>query len=585
MRSTPEDEPAPRANEHLAGIKTPDRATREILEVARSVLDELDLDVVLERVLEAAQELTHARYAALGVLSEAKTGLSRFITKGIDDATHARIGALPSGRGVLGALISEPAPLRLTDVGAHPRSYGFPAGHPPMHTFLGVPILVGGSPYGNLYLTEKAHGVDFSEADEQAVTVLAEFAGVAIDHARRYTGAEQRRDELERTVAALEATTQIAHAVGGETDLDLILELVAKRGRALVSARALVIELKQGNALTIAAGAGELPPDVVGERVGLEDTVASYAIRTRRTQRLEDTLNRARFDEHGLGHLGISAEAGLVVPLVFHGGASGALIAIDRLHGGPAFSAEDERLLEAFAGSAATAVAMAQTVASERRRQRLAAAESERTRWARELHDDTLQSLSALRIGLSTAGRSGRSEVLTDAVAQAIGQLEDAISNLRALITDLRPAALDDLGVRAALEGLAERAARHGIEVDVSVELHEEDGRKSTRHSSELETAVYRLVQEALTNATKHGGATRAVVEVHEDAAGVHLSVRDDGSGFDPDEATDGFGLLGMHERVELLGGDLAIVSGPGGGTVVRASLPSQRRADQRLAG
>ncbi len=584
MKSTPENEPTVGASEHSPGNETPDHVTREILEVARSVLDELDLDVVLERVLEAAQELTRARYAALGVLSEAKTGLSRFITKGIDDATHTRIGALPSGRGVLGALISEPAPLRLADVGGHPRSYGFPAAHPPMHTFLGVPILVRGSPYGNLYLTEKARGVEFSEADEQAVIVLAEFAGVAIDHARRYTGAEQRRGELERTVAALEATTQIAHAVGGETDLELILELVAKRGRALVSARALVIELKQGSALTIAAGAGELPPGVVGERVGLDDTVASHAIRTRRTQRLEDTLNRARFDEHGLGHLGMRADAGLVVPLVFHGGASGALIAIDRLHGGPAFSAEDERLLEAFAVSAATAVAMAQTVASERRRQRLAAAEGERTRWARELHDDTLQSLSALRIGLSTAGRSGRPEALTEAVGQAVGQLEDAISNLRALITDLRPAALDDLGVRAALEGLTERAARHGIEVDVSVELHEEDGRESARHTSELETAVYRLVQEALTNATKHGGATRAVVEVREDATGVHLSVRDDGSGFDPGEATDGFGLLGMHERVELLGGELTIVSEPGSGTVVRASLPSQRRADQRLA-
>ncbi len=585
MRSPPQHGPEAPDEELALGDRRLDRATRGILEVARSVLAELDLDVVLERVLEAAQELTQSRYAALGVLSDAKTGLARFITRGMDEDTHARIGALPSGRGVLGALITEPVPLRLSDVGCHPRSYGFPAGHPPMHAFLGVPILVEGAPYGNLYLTEKSGGVEFSEADEQAVAVLAEFAGVAIDHARRYTGAEQRRDELERTVAALEATTQIAHAVGGETDLELILELVAKRGRALVSARALVIELKQPNGLVIAAGAGDLPRDVIGQRFALEDTVASHAMRTRRTQRLEDTLNRVRFDEHGLGHLGMQVDAGLVVPLVYHGGANGALIAIDRIHGGPAFSGEDERLLEAFAVSAATAVAMAQAVASERRRQRLAAAEGERTRWARELHDDTLQSLSALRIGLSTAGRSERSEALAEAVGQAIGQLEDAITNLRALITDLRPAALDDLGVQAALEGLAERAARYDIEVDVSVDLHFEQGRESARHTSELETAVYRIVQEALTNATKHGGAKRAVVEVHEDAAGVHLSVRDDGAGFDPGQSSGGFGLLGMRERVELLGGDLAIVSAPGSGTVVRASLPGQRRDDQRLAG
>lgn len=562
-----------------------DRTTEGILEVARSVLADLDLDQVLDRVLESAQELTEARYAALGVLNESRTELARFLTKGIDEAAHGMIGALPRGRGVLGALINEPVPLRLDNVGRHPRSYGFPAGHPPMHSFLGVPILVGGTPYGNLYLTEKAGGAQFSDADEQAVAVLAEFAGVAIDHARRYTGARERRDELERTVAALEATTQIARAVGGETDLDVILELVAKRGRALVSARALLIELKLRDQLVIAAGAGELPADLIGQCVALEDTVASHAMRSGRAQRLEDELTRARFSEGGLGRLGVSADGGLAVPLVFRGRTHGVLLALDRLHDGPAFSAEDERLLEAFAASAASAVATAQSIASERSRQRLAAAEGERRRWARELHDETLQSLSALRIGLSTAGRSERPEALPQAVAQAVDQLEDAIANLRALITDLRPAALDELGVQAALEGLAERSARHGLEVDVSVELAYEQGGSSTRHTPELETAIYRLVQEALTNASKHGAARRAVVEIHERDATVHLSVRDDGDGFDPDAETDGFGLLGMRERVDLLGGELLIDSAPGQGATVKASLPAQLRAHERLAG
>jgi len=563
-----------------------DRATHGILEVARSVLAELDLDVVLDRVLESAQDLTEARYAALGVLNDSKTELARFLTKGIDPRTHATIGALPSGRGVLGALIKDPQPLRLADVGQHPRSYGFPTGHPPMHAFLGVPIIAGGTPFGNLYLTEKAGGEEFSEADEQAVMVLAEFAGVAIDHARRYTGTRERRDELERIVAAFEATTQIARAVGGETDLDVILELVAKRGRALVSARALLIELKQPNGLVVAAGAGELPTGLIGQCVPLEGTVASHAMRTLRTQRLEDELNRARFDEHGVGRLGVSAESGLVVPLAFRGSTHGVLIAIDRIHDGPAFSIEDERLLESFAVSAATAVATAQSIASERQRQRLAAAEGERQRWARELHDDTLQSLSALRIGLSGAARSDRPEALEQAVRLAVDHLEEAIANLRALITDLRPAALDELGVQAAVEGLAERTSRHGIEVDVSVELAYEQGRETTRPLAELETALYRIVQEALTNATKHGRAKRAVVEIREDADAVHLSVRDDGDGFDPASDTDGFGLMGMRERVELLGGELRIESSPGSGVLVVASVPVvQRRAPERLAG
>jgi signal transduction histidine kinase len=562
-----------------------DRTTQGILDVARSVLADLDLDLVLDRVLDSAQELTEARYAALGVLNESRTELASFLTRGIDEAAHAAIGVLPRGRGVLGALISDPAPLRLADVGDHPHSYGFPAEHPPMKSFLGVPILVGGTPFGNLYLTEKAGGAQFSDVDEQAVGALAEFAGVAIDHARRYTGASERGDELERTVAALEATTQIARAVEGETDLEVVLELVAKRGRALVSARALLIELTRRNELVIAAGAGELPAGLVGQSVPLEDTVASHAMRTGRSQRLEDELNRARFDEHGLGRLGVQAQGGLAVPLVFRGRTHGVLLALDRLHDGPAFSAEDERLLEAFAASAASAVATAQSIASERSRQRLAAAEGERTRWARELHDETLQSLSALRIGLSTAARSDRPEALGQAVRQAVDQLEEAIANLRGLITDLRPAALDELGVQAALEGLAERTARHGLDVDMSVELADRDGRESARHTPEVETALYRIVQETLTNASKHGQAKRAVVEIREQDATVHLSVRDDGDGFDPDRDTDGFGLLGVRERVELLGGELLIDSAPGRGTVIRVSIPVRGRAEERLAG
>ncbi len=562
-----------------------DRTTQGILDVARSVLAELDLDQVLDRVLESAQGLTEARYAALGVLNESRTELASFLTRGIEESAHAQIGALPRGRGVLGALITEPTPLRLDDVGRHPRSYGFPAGHPPMHTFLGVPILVGGTPFGNLYLTEKAGGADFSDVDEEAVAVLAEFAGVAIDHARRYTGASERRDELERTVAALEATTQIARAVGGETDLEVILELVAKRGRALVSARALLIELTQRDELVVAAGAGELPQGLIGRSVPLSDTVASQALRTGRAQRLEDELNRARFDEHGLGQLGLQASGGLAVPLVFRGQTYGVLLALDRIHGGPAFSAEDERLLHAFAASAASAVATAKSIASERDRQRLAAAEGERRRWARELHDETLQSLSALRIGLSSAGRSDRPEALGEAVRHAVEHLEEAISDLRALITDLRPAALDELGVKAAIEGLAERTARHSLDVDVSVELAWEQGLAPTRPSPELETAIYRIVQEALTNASKHGGAKRAVVEIREEDSLVQMSIRDDGSGFTPHVETDGFGLLGMRERTDLLGGRLLIDSAPGQGTTISASIPVRRRVDERLAG
>jgi signal transduction histidine kinase len=545
-----------------------DGAVRDVVSIARSVLAELDLEVVLNRVLESARELTGARYAALGVLSASRTELERFLTVGIDEEERVQIGALPRGRGVLGELIVHPEALRLSHISEHPRSYGFPHGHPPMSTFLGVPIVVGGAPFGNLYLTEKTGGEEFTEADEEAVRMLAELAGFAIDHARRYTGTREHSDELERTVAALSATTQIARALGAETDLDLILELVAKRGRALVNARLLVIELVQRDQLVVAAGAGELPADLLGRRFQLTGTAASAALRTRHPQRLHEQLTRARFDEHDLGTLGVQADGGLIVPLVFQNRSYGALVALDRLADGPEFTVDDERLLEAFAASAATAVATAQSIASDRQRQRLAAAEAERQRWARELHDETLQSLSALRVGLSTAKRSGNRETLEQAVASAIDHLEEGITNLRALITDLRPASLDELGAAAAIHALGERAERHGIDVDVSIDLADD------RHIPEIETTMYRIVQEALSNASKHGKATRAVVEVHEQDQSILVSVRDDGCGFDPTHHTDGFGLLGMHERAQLLDGHFQLESAPGQGTKITVSFP-----------
>jgi signal transduction histidine kinase len=560
---------------------TMDRGTRGVLSVARALLEDLDLEVVFGRVLESARGLTGARFAALGVLDESRTELARFLTLGVDDETRQRIGPLPRGRGVLGELILNPVPLRLADVGLHPHSYGFPVGHPAMRSFLGVPIIAAGQPFGNLYLADKQDAVEFDQDDEETTVLLADFAGVAIDHARRYTRAEDQRVELQRTVGALDATIQIARALGGETDLAAILELVAKRGRALVSARALVIELTQGDELVVAAGAGELPAGLVGRRVGLADTVASAALRAGETQRLAEELNRRRFEQHGLGYLGVRANDGLVVPLIFRNQAYGVLVAVDQLDAGE-FTGEHQRLLEGFAASAATAVATAQSAADQRRHQRLAAAEAERARWARELHDETLQSLANVRLTLAAAQRAGSSKAMSAANRQAIGQLESDIANLRALISDLRPAALDQLGIEAAINALADRLQRGGLDLDVSLDLSYEHGRAGERHTPELETAIYRIVQEALSNATKHGHARRAVIEVSEDQSTVWVTVRDDGQGFDPAAQTDGFGLLGMRERAELLDGTLSIESAPGQGATITAHLPAHRRGDRR---
>jgi signal transduction histidine kinase len=553
--------------------------TRVLTDVVPHILSELELDVVLNRVLEAGRELTGARYAAVGVLNESRTELARFVTLGIDDETRARIGPLPRGHGVLGELIREPAPLRLGDVGSHPRSYGFPPGHPPMHSFLGVPIVVRDEAFGNLYLTEKEGG--FTEADEETVVGLAELAAIAIDHAQRFSGADERRGELEGATAALRATTDIARALSGHTELEAVLELAAKRTRAIVSARTLAIGLAGGDALQIAAAAGEGAADLIGQSLPLGEGGAGAAIRSRRPERAAGEFHRARFAQKPLDGLALRPEGALYVPLVLGGTALGALIALDRLVDGPEFTEDDAALLEACAVSVSTAVVAAQSLSAERRSARLAAAEDERRRWARELHDETLQSLASLKLGLEAVRRLGSLEAFEDAVDEATTQIDLDISNLRALITDLRPASLDEIGTEAALRSLAERAeSRFDFGVALHVDLAYEQGRAPARHVPELETAMYRIVQEGLTNAHKHASPSHVTIDLVEGGSMVDLSIRDDGSGFDPAARPEGLGLTGIRERVELLGGTVDIRSAPGEGTTVAVRMPAQGRVE-----
>ena len=545
-----------------------------LLEVGRSLVTELDLAVVLDRVLETAREITGARYAALGVLNDERTGLARFITSGIDPATHRAIGDLPTGRGVLGVLIEQPRPLRLADVGSHPASYGFPAGHPVMRSFLGVPVVVGGQAWGNLYLTEKRQG-EFSERDEQAAVILADWAAVAIHNARLFATSEHRRAELERAVRGLRATSDIAVAIGGQIELDRVLELIAKRGRALVDARSLVIMLAEGEELVVRASAGQVEQRA-DTRLPLERSTSGQVLRQGRPERILDVESRLGISPEQFGIHG--ARAALLVPMVYRGEAMGVLAAFDHGTEAGAFSEDDEAILRTFAVSAATAVALAQSVMADRLRSSLAAADEERRHWARELHDETLQSLGGLRLLLSAALRREDPDVARQAMRDAVERLELEIGNLRSIITDLRPAALDELGLRAAIEALLERQrAQSGLSIISTLELSRSAPR-GPRLEETVEIAAYRLVQEALTNVAKHADASSVEVRVAEQPGELTVTVRDDGRGFDPQEVTSGFGLAGMRERISLAGGRLSVESGSGG-TTVRASLPARRAA------
>ena len=544
-----------------------------LLEAGRGLVAQREVDAVLEELLRVACDLTGARYAAIGVLDEDRRQLERFVTRGIERAEREAIGDLPRGHGILGELIRHPAPLRLDDVTDHPRSYGFPAHHPPMHTFLGVPVVIRGEPWGNLYLTENEGG-PFDEADQAATIILADWAALAVDNARLYEDAARRRAEAERAVRRLEATAAIARAVGSETDLDRVLELIVKRGRALLDARSVVLLLVAGDQFQLAAGAGQVAPSALGGRFSIADSVTSEVLFSGRPERIDDVSSRLRISDRNLGVTG--AATALLVPLVYRNVPLGLLAAFDRFSGEPAFGDEEERLFLAFAASAATAVATARTVAEERLRHSIASAEQERRRWARELHDETLQGLGGLQVLLSSAHRRGDPDALEQSVREAIDYIGTEIESLRTLITELRPAALDEIGLAPAIDSLAKRlAAVEGLEVDLDVEI-------GGRLDPEIETTVYRIVQEALTNIAKHAQAECVSIRVALDFDTVRVEVTDDGRGFDPDARVAGFGLVGMRERVALANGQLDVESAAGR-SVVRATLPVGSAAAARV--
>ncbi len=397
---------------------------------------------------------------------------------------------------------------------------------------------------------------------------------MAIANSRLHADLEQQRDDLERAVRGLEATTTIAAAVGGETDLDRILELIVKRGRALIEARTVLILLADGDELAVAASAGEVAAGLDQLRVPIVDSEPGSVLRSGHSERLTDVQSHG---PSGLGALAQHAHSALLVPLTYRGRTSGVIAAFDRLRRGPEFDPEDERLLHSFASSAATAVATARTVQADRLRHSIEAAEQERRRWARELHDETMQSLASLKMLLEVGAKTpGGAEA---AMAQASEQLGAEVERLQALITELRPAALDDIGLASALSALVERSrVTQGYDATAALDLDLESGRAPDRLPMEVESTVYRLVQEALTNIGKHAAATRVDVRVTERDGQIEVEIADDGRGFDATATSSGFGLLGMRERVALLDGQIDIVSAPGRGTSVRATLASGRQ-------
>jgi signal transduction histidine kinase len=535
---------------------------RALFEAGLAVSSELSLEALLRRLVEVAAELTGARYAALGVIDASGSQLEQFVTHGVDAETHAAIGSHPRGRGILGVLIRDAKPLRLHDLGEDPRSVGFPPGHPPMRSFLGVPILLRGVAYGNLYLTEKRGGEDFTDEDEELVTLLAGQAAVAIENARLYEAST-------RWSRQLQSLQEIGNALATETDIERLLDLIVRRLRELLDARVVALALPSGSdELRFAAVAGEAAESLLGETISRSDSKSGRVFVRRRSERVDSVLDDPEVHQELSRRL--AARTGMWVPLIARDQAIGVLEIHDKEGPDARFSHDDFRLAETFATRAAVAVELSQRMARDALRRVVQAQELERRRLARELHDETGQALTSILLGLKPLEEALADHPARTALAGLREQVVSALQDVRRLAVELRPAVLDDFGLVPALERLTDAFAEQtGIRVDFHSALGE------TRPASEVETALYRVVQESLTNIAKHAEARNVSVSLARREAGVAAVIEDDGAGFDPRAVReDAVGLLGMRERLALLDGRLEIESRPGAGTTIVAVVP-----------
>lgn len=502
-------------------VRSAHQRLQVLLEAHRSIASDLSLDVVLQRIVEGACRLVGARYGVLGVLSPGGRGLDRFVHTGMDAAVVAQIGDLPLGKGVLGALIDEPRPIRLRNLADDPRSVGFPPGHPPMHSFLGVPISIRGEVYGNLYLTERDDGA-FTDADVELVTALATSAGIAIENARLFAEARARQRWLE------EATRLSLEVLAGDVaePLSRVAELAA--------------ELSEADRVSVVERASDDPDLPVIGPVALGEAAESGWVRT-------------AVPDHAM--LGPT----LVLPC---GPAhQGTVLVLSRRPGGPAFTTAE---LEMAAGLL-TQSALAWEVARARGDQERVRIFAERDRIARDLHDHVIQQLFAAglnlqgaALGLSDPDQIARIDRVVDSLDAAISQIRTTIFGLRDNDSG-RP-----FGVRAAVVEVAGAVGQVlGFEPEVRFA-----GPVDTVVDGGLAEDLVAVVREALTNVARHAGATRAEVALTVSQDRVELRIADDGRGLGSVERRSG--LENLRVRAAERSGSLSLTTPrEGTGTVV----------------
>ena len=507
----------------------------------------LDLDATLRTIVHTAINLADCRYGALGVRGiDNRDEIVEFITEGIDSETRDRIGPPPEGRGVLGVLIEQPEPIRLDNILDHSASVGFPPNHPPMRTFLGVPVRIRDEVFGNLYLTEKAGGLPFTEDDEVLVEALAAAAGVAIANARLYEQSRVRQ-------SFIEATRDIGTELLGGAEPALMFRLVADEALTLTDADAVLVAVPDlDGRLIVAETAGDAPPANACLDISLDDGTIGRTFTARQALRLD------RLDE--LPYLATDCGPALVLPLGTTDTVAGVLV-IMRRNGARGFTDDQLDMMSAFADQAT----LAWQLASTQRRVRELDLLSDRDRIARDLHDHVIQRLFAVGLSLQgTIPRTSPPEVAARLV-EAVDDLQSVIQEIRTAIFDLHGGGSGTTRLRqrltAAVEAFAGTGPRSSIGFVGPLSVIEP-------HLADHAEAV---VREAMSNAVRHARANTVTVTVRvlDDFT---VEVVDDGRGMPPDVTASG--LNNLRRRAEAVGGEMVISDAPSGGTVLRWTAP-----------
>ncbi|MGM9440640.1 GAF domain-containing protein [Streptomyces sp. CL12] len=538
------------------------RGTRDrvhsLLEAVLSVGRELELEQALHSIVEAAAALVDAEYAALGVIGPDGTTLAAFHTVGLSEERIAEIGPYPEGHGILGELIRHPEPLRLSKLSAHPSSYGFPPGHPPMNTFLGVPIRVRDQVFGNLYLTEKRGGVDFDEEDESVLATLAVAAGVAIDNARLYEDSRLR----ERWLLA---NAEISHSLMSGSERAEALDLIAERAREITGSAlaAVAMPMPDTEALGVEIAVGAQSDAHRGLVLPLDRSLMGLAFTAAAPVTSDDVAHDSRVSQDPPRFDGLGPA--VAVPIGTGGGGVRGVLLLARESDRSVFSDKETEMLRGFAAQAAIAMELA-----ERRQaaQQIALLE-DRDRIARDLHDLAIQRLFATGMTLQSAGRFIEHPEASERVLRAVDDLDETIKIIRSTIFGLRAregAAAS--GLRARVVRVAGEAAPVlGFAPSVRME-----GLVDTDVPGEIADHVVAVLSESLTNIARHAHADRAEVLLAADGHEVRLRVRDNGVGIPSGGRRSG--LRNMAERAERLGGSLDVAKTEGGGATLEWRVP-----------